>query len=93
MPKVKGRGKGNAGNSWSINTLDYQLSWSDSAMQIGERKFFTARCARDAEFAKRKYVFFSGERPEKKSKLRVLCASAVRIVYQRPFWVTIIPPF
>jgi len=28
--------------------------------------FFTARFARDAEFAERKYVFFSAERAEKK---------------------------
>jgi hypothetical protein len=35
-------------------------------MRVSERMFFTARFARDAEFAERKYVFFSAERPEKK---------------------------
>jgi len=39
--------------------------------------FFTARFARDAEFAERKNVFFSGERPEKKRSYSVM---AVKIV-------------
>ncbi len=42
--------------------------------------FFTARFARDAEFAERKYVFFSGERPEKKRSYSVM---AVKIVAAR----------
>jgi hypothetical protein len=47
-------------------------------MRVSERMFFTARFARDAEFAERKYIFFSADprgigyafhragRPEKK---------------------------
>ena len=36
--------------------------------------FSTARFTRDAEFAERKYVFFSGERPEKKRSYSVMAA-------------------
>jgi len=46
-------------------------------MRVSERMFFTARFARDAEFAERINVFFSGERPEKKRSYSVM---AVKIV-------------
>jgi hypothetical protein len=35
-------------------------------MRVSERMFFTARFAKDAECAERKYIFFSAERAEKK---------------------------
>jgi len=35
-------------------------------MRVSESMFFTARFARDTEFAEGKYVFFSAERAEKK---------------------------
>ena len=34
-------------------------------MRVSERMIFTARFVQDAEFAERKYIFFSGERPAK----------------------------
>jgi len=43
------------------------------------RMFFTARFAQDAEFSERKYVFFSGERPEKKKSYSLM---AVKIVVE-----------
>jgi hypothetical protein len=33
---------------------------------VREKMFFTARFARDEQYAERKYVFFSAERAEKK---------------------------
>ncbi len=35
-------------------------------MRVGESIFFTARFARDAEFAEEKFIFFSAERAEKR---------------------------
>jgi hypothetical protein len=35
-------------------------------MRVSESRFFTARFARDAEFAEEKFIFFSAERAEKK---------------------------
>jgi len=35
-------------------------------MQVEERIFFTARFAKDAKFAKRKYIFFSVDPPERR---------------------------
>ena len=38
-----------------------------SQWRVSERIFFTARFARDTEFAEEKYVFFSAEMAEKKT--------------------------
>jgi hypothetical protein len=46
-------------------------------LRVGERIFFTARFARDAEFAEGKYVFFSAERPEKKKIYGMVTAGAI----------------
>jgi hypothetical protein len=35
-------------------------------MRVSESRFFTARFAKDAEFAEEKFIFFSAERAEKK---------------------------
>jgi hypothetical protein len=50
---------------------------------------FTARFARDAEFAERSPFFFSGERPEKKRSNRVMAmkimATLIKTFFEQHF--------
>jgi len=47
-------------------------------------QFFSPPASLDAEFAERKYVFFSGERPEKKRSYSVMAAKMAEIHMKTP---------
>jgi hypothetical protein len=46
-------------------------------MRVGARISFTARFARDVEFAERIYIFFSAERAEKKKSYSVMAMKII----------------